>query len=393
MRERAPRVDFGNNWLKDSILDIYRDDIARYRVLMSSDVKEDSLMKVAAGEVPKLKALQVHNSTVYRWNRPCYGISENGKPHLRIENRILPAGPTILDEVANAAFWLGLMLGFDEKYDDITQHILFAEARDNFMKAARYGIDTTFSWIDDTKISAIDLVITQLIPIARRGLELRKVAPEDIDKYLGVIHGRALKHMNGARWLLRGYTKLLKEVGKDEALTVITSTTMKNQILGIPIHEWPMPEADDLDNYKPLRLTVEECMTTDLFTVRKEDIIELVAEMMDWRRIRYMPVEDEKGKLVGLVTSRLIMRELLKKKKEGTITTVEEIMIKNPKTVVPETTVQDSMNIMRKNKIGALPVINEQEELVGIITDMDFMRITSRLLDRLEQVKKLNNLS
>ncbi|NND34137.1 MAG: CBS domain-containing protein [Saprospiraceae bacterium] len=390
LRERSPRVDFGNDWLKDSILDIYRDDIARHRVLMSSDTHEDSLKKVANGEIPKLKALQVHNSTVYRWNRPCYGISENGKPHLRIENRVLPAGPTVLDEVANAAFWLGLMIGFDEKYEDISKHILFAEARDNFMKAANYGIDTTFSWLNDTKISAIDLVKKELLPVARRGLELRNVNSHDIERYLGVIEARANKHMNGARWLLRGYTKLLNEVGKDEALTTITATMLQNQLNETPIHDWPSPESKDLAEYKPLNLTVGECMTTDLFTVQKEDIIELVGEMMDWRKIRYMPVEDEKGKLVGLVTSRLIIRELIKEKKKQKTVTVEEIMIKEPKTISSEASVKEAMHKMRENQLGALPVTNEQNELIGIITEMDFLRITARLLDRLEKVVNHN---
>ncbi|MFZ1703306.1 MAG: CBS domain-containing protein, partial [Saprospiraceae bacterium] len=94
MRERSPRVSFGKDWIHHSILEIYREDIARFRVLLSSDIEEDSLAAIKNNQVPKLRALQVHNSTVYRWNRPCYGISDNGKPHLRIENRILPSGPT-----------------------------------------------------------------------------------------------------------------------------------------------------------------------------------------------------------------------------------------------------------------------------------------------------------
>ena len=107
MRERSPRVSFGTGWLEKSLLEIYREDIARFRVLLGNDIKEDSLELINQGKTPKLRALQVHNSTVYRWNRPCYGISDNGKPHLRIENRVLPSGPTIIDSVANAAFWLG----------------------------------------------------------------------------------------------------------------------------------------------------------------------------------------------------------------------------------------------------------------------------------------------
>ena len=387
LRERAPRVDFGNAWLQDSILEIYKDDIARYRVLMTSEVKEDSQEKIQRGEVPKLKSLQVHNSTVYRWNRPCYGISENGKPHLRIENRVLPAGPTVLDEVSNAAFWLGLMVGMKQKYPDIRDHILFAEARDNFMKAARYGIDTTFSWLDDRKIAARDLILEELIPLAEEGLLQRQVAQEDIDRYLGVIKNRAEKHMNGARWLLRGYTKLMEEVEKDEALTIITASILQNQANEMPIHDWPSPEISNLADYKPMTLTVGECMTTDVFTVRKEDIIELVGEMMDWRRIRYVPIEDGEGKLEGLVTHRLIMRELLNEKDDG-VTTIGDIMIKNPITTNAETTIRDAMALMRENQVGSLPVINQEKDLIGIITEMDFLRITARLLDRLQEMNR-----
>ncbi len=111
MRERAPRVSFGSGWLENSIMEIYKEDIARFRVLLSAEIEEDSLGLIEEGKVPKLRALQVHNSTVYRWNRPCYGISDTGKPHLRIENRVLPAGPTVVDEIANAAFWLGAVVG------------------------------------------------------------------------------------------------------------------------------------------------------------------------------------------------------------------------------------------------------------------------------------------
>ncbi len=385
LRERSPRVDFGNGWLVNSILDVYKDDIARFRVLMSSDISEDSLNILDSGKIPKLKALQVHNSTVYRWNRPCYGISDNGKPHLRIENRILPAGPSVIDEVSNAAFWLGLMMAFDEKYHDITHHILFAEVRDNFMKAARYGIDTTFSWLDDSKVGAIPLIKEELLPMARRGLELRGVDSDDIDRYLGVIQARADRHMNGARWILRGYTKLAKEVERDEALTVVTATQLDYQNRQVPVHQWPAPEAGSLVAYQPLMLTVGECMTTDLFTVRSEDIVELVGEMMDWRKIRYMPVEDEQGKLVGLMTSRIIIRELLRSGKEKTSKTVGDVMRKKPVSVQQEASIKQAMQLMKTNHVGALPVVNEANELVGIITEMDFLRITARLLERLEE--------
>lgn len=171
-------------------MEIYKEDIARFRVLLAAELQEDALKSIKEGITPKLRALQVHNSTVYRWNRPCYGISENGKPHLRIEARVLPAGPTVLDEVANAAFWLGSMIGLANKYDDIRDLIEWENVRDNFAKAARFGIDTKFTWMNDRKVSACDLVL-ELLPIAREGLESKKVDPADIDKYLGIIEERA----------------------------------------------------------------------------------------------------------------------------------------------------------------------------------------------------------
>ncbi len=386
MRERSPRVSFGSGWLEGPIQEIYKEDIARFRVLLSADIEEDSLQLIEQGITPKLRALQVHNSTVYRWNRPCYGISDNGKPHLRIENRVIPAGPTSVDAVANAAFWLGAMVGMQEHCADIRNNISWEDVRDNFAKAARYGMDTKFTWFKDKKISGADLITHELLPIAKRGLELQKVDTKDIDKYLGIIEGRAKKHMNGARWQLRAYTKLLKECDRDEALTVMTASILKNQKKETPVHTWEMPELGDLEDYRPAKLRVEEFMETDLFTVQKDALIELVAEMMDWRRIRYMPVEDSKGKLGGLITSRLLLRHFTHKYhltgKE--FTTVEDIMIKAPITIHPKAKITEALRTMRENKIGCLPVVQDGE-LVGIITEMEFLRISARLIERLER--------
>ncbi len=388
MRERSPRVSFGTGWLEESILEIYKEDIARFRVLLSADVEEDSLKLIEKDKTPRLRALQVHNSTVYRWNRPCYGISPNGKPHLRIENRVLPAGPTSVDEVANAAFWLGAMIGLYDHCRDIRKNISWEDVRDNFAKAARYGIDATFTWFKDKKITVADLVRHELLPIARKGLEMKKVDAADIDKYLGIIEARAKNHVTGARWQLRAYTKLLKECGRDEALTVMTHSIIKNQTKEMPVHTWEMPELGDLDDYRPGKLRVEEFMETDLFTVQKDDLIELVAEMMDWRRIRYTPVEDSKGRLSGLITSRLLLRHFARQSRmngQSGVSMVKDIMIKDPITINPKATIVEALRTMREKKIGCLPVV-QNDELVGIITEMDFLRISSRLIERLEKL-------
>lgn len=385
MRERSPRVSFGRKWMDDSVLEIYKEDIARFRVLLAAELQEDALEMIKEGKTPKLRALQVHNSTVYRWNRPCYGISDNGMPHLRIENRVLPSGPTIIDEVANAAFWLGAMIGIANKYDDITKLIEWENVRDNFSKAARFGIDTKFTWFNDKKISACDLV-KELLPIAREGLESKNVDKKDIDKYLGVIEERATKQMNGARWQLRAYTKLIKKVERDEALTILTAAIIKNQKVGNPVHEWPLPEVDDLEIYRPSILRVEEFMITDLFTVQQDDLIEMVAELMDWKKIRHMPVEDPKGQLVGLITSRILLRHFTKQCLRGVKDdkTAKEIMQTEPITISPEASIVEAMHKMRDNRIGCLPVV-KNGELIGIITEMDFLRISGRLIERQEK--------
>lgn len=386
MRERLPRVNFGSDWLRGDITEIYKEDISRFRVLLAGNIEESSIQMVKDGKTPKLRALQIHNSTVYRWNRPCYGISPNGKPHLRIENRVMPAGPTSVDEVANAAFWLGCMVSMGQQYEDITKHIDFVDTRDNFLKAAKFGIDTTFSWFKDKKVPVTELILKELLPMAREGLKQRKVKQADISKYLDIIEARATDHKTGARWVLRAFTAMKKEVTNDEAVTAVTAAIVKNQKDNKPVHTWKEPSAADLENWHPSKIKVEEFMSTDLFTVQKDDLIELVAEIMNWRRIRYMPVENNKGELVGLISSRMLLRHFARHNEltENLATTVKDIMIEKPITVTPDTTIMEAMHKMREKKIGCLPVV-KGKELVGIITEMDFLRITSRLMERLEK--------
>ncbi|MEM1215220.1 MAG: CBS domain-containing protein [Bacteroidota bacterium] len=389
LRERSPRVSFGTGWLDKSLMEIYREDIARFRVLLDTEISEDSIEQIHSGKVPKLKALQVHNSTVYRWNRPCYGISDNGKPHLRIENRVLPAGPTIADEIANTAFWLGAMTGMAEQYGDIREHISWEDVRDNFGKAAKFSIDSNFTWFNDRKVNACELVLHELLPIARAGLKSRKVHKDDIDKYLGIIEERAKAHMNGARWQLRAYTKLKKEFNRDESLSILTACILNQQDEGKPVHTWKMPKPNDLKEYRPGNLTVEEFMETDLLTVQEDDLLEMVANLMDWRRTRYTPVENTKGKLIGLVTARQLLQYFINGKTiDGQpATAVRDLMIRQPITIGAKANIVEAMRKMRKHKVGSLPVVADGE-LIGIITEMDFVRISGRLIERLAEVEE-----
>jgi len=371
----------------------------------------------------------VHNGTVYRWNRPCYGISPNGKPHLRIENRILGAGPTVLDEMANTAFWLGVMEGMAEEYGDITQHLGFEDALDNFTKGARTGIDSKFTWVGNEKVAARDLTLEMLLPLARKGLDKRQINPEHRDQYLGIIEERARRHMNGARWILMTYTKFMKETNHDESATSLTAAIWHNQAKTKPAHTWEIPQLHEFDQYDPSGLLVEEFMSTDIFTVRKEDIVEFAAALMAWSNSEYLPVEDGAGKLVGLVTNKLILECFTKRTElmpilhnDGStdeeklqqlvqqlnpddtaadaseapereqfvhascafvpLRTVGDIMLRSPITIAPQTTILEVISLMNQHQIRVLPVV-KNEELVGVISEKDFMVICKRLIQRL----------
>src|ERR1044071_974636 len=188
-RNQPTRVSFGDCWLQHSVIELFHDQITRFRPIMITQPDENPFAVLARGEAPALSALRMHNGTVWRWNRACYGVTE-GVPHLRIENRALPSGPTIVDEIANAAFFTGLMVALPQTYGEISKRMVFDDAKMNFFRAARHGLDAQFQWIDGQSLSAISLILDQLLPLARQGLSRSQVATEDIDKYLGIIEER-----------------------------------------------------------------------------------------------------------------------------------------------------------------------------------------------------------
>ena len=387
LREMSARVTFGNSWLKDSILNIYKEDIVRYRILLSSDITENVFEKIESGEAPELLALKIHNSTVYRWNRPCYGISK-GKAHLRIENRILPSGPSVLDEIANAALWLGAMRGLMDEFGDITKKLDFDDARSNFVAAARLGLDTKLDWFGKTKVNASNLIKEELLPLAESGLKKANIAEKDIAKYLGVIEERVTTARTGSQWILASYTELAKETKKDEMLSAITASIVSQQQEGKPVHQWDLASLSDIPEWEPTKILVEEFMTTYLFTVRKDDILELVSEMMDWRNIRYVLVEDQNGRLVGLISSGLLLKYYANNINhgKGLPDTVKSVMIKDPITIAPEASIIEAVDIFQKYKIGCIPVVNG-DKLVGAVTEQNFLNLTGRLLKRLSKKK------
>ncbi|HHQ47647.1 MAG TPA: hypothetical protein ENK19_02020, partial [Acidobacteria bacterium] len=208
LREQAPRVSFGRQWVRSSVLEIFREDIARFRAILSTELDENPLQVLDRGGIPSLDALRLHNSTVYRWNRVCYGIGENGSAHLRIENRALPSGPTVRDEVANAALWFGLVSGLLAEYGDVSRKMLFEDVHTNFFAAAQHVINSQQIWIGGKVLPARELLLKELIPLARHGLETSGIEAADIDRYLGLMEERVEAAQPGAQWLLGSFAAM-----------------------------------------------------------------------------------------------------------------------------------------------------------------------------------------
>jgi len=378
-RSQPTRVSFGDKWLRNSVIELFHDQISRFRPIMIAQPDENPFQVLARGETPRLSALCLHNGTVWRWNRACYGVSD-GVAHLRIENRALPAGPTIVDEIANAAFFSGLMLALPEEYGEVSRRMNFDDAKSNFFRAARHGLEAHFTWIDDQCVTASTLILDQLLPLARQGLKKSEVDENDIDGYLDIIEERARSRQTGSRWIRKAFAETKDEVSKDIRQRMLTSAMLAHQKEGKPVHLWPEIKPEETGDWAQGYRTVSQFMSTDLFTVHPEDLIDLAASVMDWRHIRHVPVEDEDGKLVGLVTHRMLLRLLTKAAADHDTTaiTVRETMLPDPITVSPSTSSLEAIAIMRRNRIGCIPVV-DNSHLVGIITSYDFLAASAQL--------------
>lgn len=376
------RVSFGDEWVKESILEIYREDIARFRSLITAAPDESPLAMLDRGLVPPLKALRLHNGTVYRWNRPCYGINPNGKPHLRIECRVLPAGPTVKDEVANAAFFYGLMTALTAEYGDVTKLFSFDDAKANFVAAARYGLHARVKWRKGKAWGVDELIGKELLEHARAGLKAAKVDTGDIDTYLGILGDRVASTRTGSQWALDSLAGMGEQGRAVDRYRALTAAMAANQERGEPVHTWELARLPDKDEDKDSFKTVAQIMTTDLFTVHSDDIIDLAASLMEWEHLRHVPVEDHHGHLVGLVTHRALLRSMTQTKSTSDHpVTVVEVMEKKPIICTPETTTLEAIGLMRKHKISCLPVVRDGK-LVGIITEHDFFGLAATLLER-----------
>ncbi len=361
LNDQAPRVGFGSQWEKGSVAEIFKKDISKHRILITKPIEEDSLEQMQQGKVPKLEALRLHNGTVYRWNRPCYGIG-GGKPHLRIENRYIPSGPSVIDEMANFAFWIGLMKGRPKKFDDMESQMDFKTAKTNFIKAARTGKETIFVW-DDQQISAKKLVLLKLLPMAYEGLKKCNIDKRDINRLLGVIEQR-VNRSTGEQWQVRNFRKLGKVYKTNESLQKLTKAIIKNQKKALPVHDWK--DIKVLKQNKQSLRFVRDIMSTHLFKLYESDFACMALAIMEWNNIHHIPIENDEGELTGLLTWSYL--QTLDQNFDEVL--VKDIMIEKITTVQPYDTIEEAKSTMEKLKIGCV-LVCEHDALVGIVSKTD----------------------
>lgn len=364
LKDQQPRVKFGKEWESGSIAEMFKDEIAQHKVILSKEIPTDSLQELEQGRIPKLHALNLHNSTIYRWNRPCYGVG-NGKAHIRIENRYIPSGPSTIDELANFALWVGLMMGRPAEFDDMKKVMDFRDVKANFIKAARTGIDTIICW-KGKNITIQELMLKELLPIAHNGLKKAGIDDDDRIRLLKIIEARA-KTQTGASWIIKNYRNLNNSVSKDKALRLLTRAIYQNQTENIPVHNWPAIEKEGY--LKQNSHLVSHIMTTELFTVNENDLASLATQVMQWKDIHHVPVENGFGKLAGLLTWTHAQK-FQEDEKDHANFIVADVMQTEVTTVTPTTHIIDAIRTMKKHEIGCLPVVHNKD-LVGIITIKD----------------------
>jgi hypothetical protein len=235
-----PRVWFGERWVT-SIFDLFEENVRYFPALLPICDAEDPVEVLARGDVPHLSELRLHNGTIYRWNRPIYD-TVRGRPQVRVENRVLPAGPTVVDSLANAAFYYGLIRMLADEERPIWSRMSFSAAADNFHAGARDGINASLYWPGLGEVPAAELVLRRLLPLAAEGLERTGVAAADRDRLLGIIERRCVTFRNGAAWQSALFHRLYdhEQLDRPDALREMTLRYREHMHSNEPVHTWPV---------------------------------------------------------------------------------------------------------------------------------------------------------
>jgi hypothetical protein len=236
-----PRVWFGERWIT-SVFDQFEENVRYFPALLPVCDDEDPAEVLGRGDTPRLGELRMHNGTIYRWNRPVYDV-HRGKPHLRVENRVLPAGPTVVDVLANGAFYYGALRTLAEQERPVWSQMSFKAAEDNFEAGARHGIHAQIYWPGLGEVPATELVLRRLLPLAQEGLAAWGVDSSVSDRLLGVIERRCIGQMNGAEWQARAFHQIDDErqpLNRQDSLREMLRRYVEHMHTNEPVHSWPL---------------------------------------------------------------------------------------------------------------------------------------------------------
>jgi gamma-glutamyl:cysteine ligase YbdK (ATP-grasp superfamily) len=220
------RVSFGTDYARNSIMECFEENLQHFPPLLPIHYESSP---------NEMAHLRLHNGTVWRWNRPLIGFDNDGTPHVRIEHRVMAAGPTIIDSVANAAFFYGLTTAIAKQLTDGDPHLTFAQSKDNFYQASRNGLDANISWINSGHQPIKALLLKQLLPLAREGLDILNINHSDAENYLNVIRQRVESKQNGCQW----QRNFMAQQNKGDFAEMVKSY-LSHQKSGKPIHTWPL---------------------------------------------------------------------------------------------------------------------------------------------------------
>jgi CBS domain-containing protein/gamma-glutamyl:cysteine ligase YbdK (ATP-grasp superfamily) len=380
-RGLQPRVGFGADWVQRSCLEVFRENVARYRPLLVVEDPEDALAELARGEVPRLEALMLHGGTIWRWNRPCFGVRQ-GLPQLRIENRVLPSGPTLIDQTANAALFYGLLAELPARVGDPASRLPFRTARANLVSAARLGLDAPLVWLDAEPCDGRRLLLDTLVPLAADGLSRLDVPAADVERYLGCVERRVASGWTPSRWMLAA---LDREPGPaSEGMGRLTRRLLEIQRSGGALHEQPVaspgpevgrtrarPLVELIEAWRSRR--VEELMSADLYTVGPDDAASLAFAVMDWRHVRHVPVEDHEGRPIGVLAERSWHRAM-SLDPSATPPSVAQVMLREVPQVDPDSRLREVAAALARSGSDCALVVSKGR-VVGIVTSRDLMRV------------------
>ena len=232
-----PRVWFGERWIT-SVFDLFEENIQFFPALLPICEQEDPLVVLDGGHCPQLGEMSLHNGTIYRWNRPVYAVA-GGVPHLRVENRVLPAGASVADVMANAAFYYGLVRVLAESERPVWTQLSFTTAAENLHEAARNGMGARLYWPDLGEAQVAELVLRRLLPMAYEGLRRWGMATAHAERLLGIIEQRCLSGRTGADWQIATVARLTEQgVSRPEALRQMTQLYIEHMHANEPVHTW-----------------------------------------------------------------------------------------------------------------------------------------------------------